>query len=202
MTTNDAASQETGKSIRKWIIFGAVVFLFTVILVSGFNVGLESTNTTEFCTSCHSMQVNLKELQESKTHWNNRSGVHAGCPNCHVPKSFWPKMQAKIMASKDLFHEIMGTTNTPEKYEAHRQAMAENVWAKMKETDSRECRGCHSFQHMSFTEQSRSARKKHEGASERGQTCIDCHKGLVHKMPDAPTSEDEGDGGKPASKEK
>ncbi|CAK0773239.1 hypothetical protein CCP3SC1_60037 [Gammaproteobacteria bacterium] len=127
MTSSDPASQKSGDSMRKRILLGVVVFILTVILVGFFSVGLEVTNTTEFCTSRHSMQVNLKEFQEKKTHWNNRVGVHANCADCHVPKSFWPKMQAKIMASRDLLHEILGTIDTPEKYGAHRLEMAESV---------------------------------------------------------------------------
>jgi cytochrome c-type protein NapC len=101
-------------------------------------------------------------------------------------------MLAKVMASRDLFHEILGTINTHEKYEAHRKEMAEEVWAKMKATDSRECKSCHSFQHMDFSEQDRFARKKHENAPDRGQTCIDCHKGIAHKMPQGIEEENEG----------
>jgi len=65
---------------------------------------------------------------------------------------------------------------------AHRWDMANRVWAKMKASDSRECRSCHGFAHMDLTEQSRSARSKHGNAPDKGQTCIDCHKGIAHDM--------------------
>jgi cytochrome c-type protein NapC len=95
-------------------------------------------------------------------------------------------MRAKIIASKDVWHEIIGTIDTPEKYEARRWEMASRVWKQMKETDSRECRNCHSFDHMDLSEQSRSARKKHDNAADDGDTCIDCHKGIAHEQPDEP----------------
>ncbi|MEE9322041.1 MAG: NapC/NirT family cytochrome c [Granulosicoccus sp.] len=160
------------------------------ILVSLFNAGLKATNTTQFCTSCHSMQTNLVELQEN-LHWSNASGVHAGCADCHVPKAFFPKMKAKVLAVKDVYHEILGTIDTPEKFEEHRWDMASRVWAKMEATDSRECRSCHSFDHMDVSEQDKSARKRHERAESEGKTCIDCHKGIAHEEPDEPEEEDE-----------
>lgn len=162
-----------------------VIFSLGVIFAALFNTGLHYTNRTEFCVSCHSMQNNFEQLKET-VHWKSASGVHAGCPDCHVPKAFLPKMQAKLFAVKDIYHEIMGTVDTKEKFEAHKWEMANRVWKKMKETDSRECRSCHSFDHMDFDEQDKMASKKHPKAIKRGQTCIDCHKGIAHEEPDEP----------------
>lgn len=180
----------SGSSRKKTIIVAGVIFLAGIVFAGLFNVGLAYTNRTEFCTSCHSMKIPLAELQETP-HYKNASGVHASCADCHVPKPFVPKMIAKIMASKDVYHEILGTIDTPEKYEALRWDMATRVWAKMKATDSRECRSCHGFAHMDLTEQSRSARSKHGNAPDKGQTCIDCHKGVAHEEPDEPDDYEE-----------
>ena len=172
---------------------GALLLLILgAILMSVFNYGLEATNTTEFCTSCHTMKTNLKELKQT-VHYSNASGVHAGCADCHVPKAFIPKMQAKIMAAKDIYHEIIGTIDTPEKYEKHRWDMASRVWAKMKASDSRECRSCHSFERMNLEEQGKSASRKHHSAPQKGKTCIDCHKGIAHEEPDEPEEEEASD---------
>jgi cytochrome c-type protein NapC len=179
-------SNDLSPKRKSWIrrLLGVALIFFAGIVFAGlFNVGLEYTNRTEFCTSCHSMKTNLAELEE-RVHWKSRSGVHAGCADCHVPKDFKEKMIAKVMAAKDVYHEIMGTIDTPEKYEARRLDMAQRVWAKMKASDSRECKSCHAFVHMDFSEQDRFARKKHENAPDRGQTCIDCHKGIGHKLPE------------------
>jgi cytochrome c-type protein NapC len=176
---------EPNKKSRTWTlgILGVLaIFAAGIAFAGAFNWGLEYTNRTEFCTSCHSMQTNLGELKE-KLHWKSVSGVHAGCADCHVPKEFKEKMIAKVMAAKDVYHEIMGTIDTPEKYEARRLQMAEAVWAKMKASGSRECKSCHSFAHMDFSEQDKFARRKHQNADDRGQSCIDCHKGIGHKLP-------------------
>lgn len=174
-----------GSSRKKTIVIVIVVFLAGAVFAGLFNAGLALTNEEEFCTDCHTMQIPLKELRET-VHYKNASGVQATCANCHVPKPFFPKMLAKIMAAKDVYHEMLGTIDTPEKYEALRWDMASRVWAKMKATDSRECRSCHDFRDMDLTEQDRSARSKHGNAEDKGQTCIDCHKGIAHEEPDEP----------------
>ena len=163
----------------------ALVFIAGIAFAGLFSAGLTYTNEMEFCTSCHSMQVNLEEYKQT-IHYKNPSGVQATCSDCHVPKEFFPKMVAKVMAAKDVFHEIMGTVDTPEKYEAHRWGMASAVWAKMKGSNSRECLGCHKLENMDLAAQDRSARSKHGNALDDGQTCIDCHKGIAHELPDEP----------------
>jgi len=180
----------SGSSRKKPFFLIVVVFIAGLVAAGLFSAGLEHTNSMEFCTDCHSMKIPLSELQEN-VHYKNASGVQATCHNCHVPEPFFPKMLAKIMAAKDVYHEILGTIDTPEKYEEHRWEMANVVWAKMKATDSRECRSCHDFRNMDLTEQGRSARNKHGSAEDKGQTCIDCHKGVAHEEPDEPEDLDE-----------
>ncbi len=169
---------------RNLVIFG-LIFLAGILFAGFFNMGLQATNELEFCTSCHSMKVNFEEYKET-IHYKNPSGVRAICSDCHVPKAFFPKIQAKILAYKDVLHELLGTLDTREKYEAHRWEMANRVWARMKASDSRECRSCHSFDTMDLSEQDRSARKRHARAVDEGKTCIDCHKGIAHEEPDEP----------------
>jgi len=172
----------------KIALFSIIAFLVSALLIGGSDMAMDSTNTTEFCTSCHSMNLPHEEYKES-THYKNTSGVRAGCPDCHVPKQLGPKLWAKIVAAKDVYHELVGTIDTEEKFEARRWEMANRVWDKMRATDSRECRSCHSFDAMDLSEQDKMARKKHEDAEEKGKTCIDCHKGIAHEEPDEPDEE-------------
>ena len=53
----------------------------------------------------------------------------------------------------------------------------------MKATDSRECRNCHQFDVMALEDQARFAARIHGDAPAKGQTCIDCHKGITHDLP-------------------
>ncbi len=172
-----------------WILL-ALVFLGGIVFAGAFGTGLHYTNEMAFCTSCHSMQWNLEEYKET-VHYKNASGVRATCSDCHVPKQFIPKMVAKVMAAKDVYHEILGTIDNKEKFEKHRWEMANRVWARLKASDSRECKGCHDFESMDLSEQDRIARKKHASAPDKGKTCIDCHKGIAHEEPDEPDEEDE-----------
>ncbi|WP_058554705.1 NapC/NirT family cytochrome c [Thiohalocapsa sp. ML1] len=169
----------------------AVIALFVsgVVFAGIFNTGMAYTNEMEFCVSCHTMEKPYNEYKES-LHFRNQSGVQATCADCHVPKPFVPKMITKVIAAKDVYHEIIGTISTPEKFEAHRWDMASRVWKKMHSSDSRECRSCHEFANMDLSGQSRSARSRHARAEEKGQTCIDCHTGVVHLEPDEPDDDD------------
>jgi cytochrome c-type protein NapC len=179
-------NSSSGGAPRKTSLFLlALVFVAGAIFTGLLNVGISHTNQMEFCTNCHSMKINLEEFKET-VHYSNRTGIRASCADCHVPKEFGPKMLAKLMAAKDVYHEIMGTIDTKEKYEAHRWQMANQVWEKMKATDSRECRTCHDYSQMNLSVQSRSARSRHSRAVDEGQTCIDCHKGIAHTEPEEP----------------
>ena len=162
-----------------------VVFLFIagIVFWAGFNTALESTNTEAFCISCHEMKDTSYEEYRMTIHASSRSGVRATCPDCHVPKPFVPKMIAKIRASKDVYHNLLGTIDTTEKFNARRLEMAEAVWTRMKETDSRECRNCHDDQSFDYMKQSRRAATLHQEGLNDGKTCIDCHKGIAHRLP-------------------
>jgi cytochrome c-type protein NapC len=77
----------------------------------------------------------------------------------------------------------MGTISTPEKFEAKRLELATHEWARMKASDSRECRNCHSFSAMDIEKQKARASKMHKLGQEDKKTCIDCHKGIAHRKP-------------------
>lgn len=157
-------------------------FLAGIMFWGGFHWSLEMTNTEEFCVSCHTMETNLGEYRET-VHYNNHSGVRAICSDCHVPKDWQHKVKAKIIAVKDIYHELRGSIATPDLYEERRLHMAASVWKKMKKTDSRECRNCHAFEYMDFTIQETRAASEHQKAIDTGMTCIDCHQGIAHKLP-------------------
>ncbi|HIP71782.1 MAG TPA: cytochrome C [Anaerolineae bacterium] len=178
-----------GNISKKQLFVMAIIFMAGFASFGGVNTFFSYTNEMDFCTSCHSMKINLEEYKET-VHYKNQSGVQATCSDCHVPKPFFPKVYAKIMAAKDVYHEVMGTVDTKEKYEARRWKMANVVWEKMRSTDSRECRNCHEYQNMDLSEQDRMARKKHARAPMKDKTCIDCHKGIAHIEPDEPEEEE------------
>ncbi len=189
------------KNIWRWfwrpaqrVAWGAIFIFggFTgIIFWGGFNTAMEYTNTMEFCISCHEMRSTVYEEYKKTVHFKNASGVQAICSDCHVPKAWTPKLIRKIQATNELYHKVVGTISTPEKFEAKRLELAERVWASMKASNSRECRNCHSYENMDFHKQSRrSAEKMQEGIKE-GKTCIECHQGIAHKLPRGFDDEDD-----------
>jgi cytochrome c-type protein NapC len=162
----------------------AIGMISGLVFWGGFNTGMEATNQLAFCTSCHEMRDTVFQEYKETIHYKNRSGVRAICPDCHVPKDWMHKFVRKVQASKELYGKfVSGTIDTPEKFEATRMELAQNVWATMKATDSRECRNCHSWDAMDPHKQSARARTKMEQAQKEGKTCIDCHKGIAHLLP-------------------
>ncbi len=159
---------------------GFFLFFCGVIAWLAFEITLAATNTTEFCISCHSMSEYIQPEWAKSVHYKNRTGVRAGCPDCHVPRAFLPKMVAKVLAVKDIYHEILGTIDTREKFEERRRLMAERVWDTMRAAKSRGCRYCHKLKNMAFDKQ---LIFQHNSVEEMGRICIDCHKGIAHAIP-------------------
>lgn len=176
------------KKVWAWaigLVFSAVglAFVLGIIFWGGFNTAMEWTNTETFCISCHEMEVNVYQEYRNTIHYNNRTGVRAACSDCHVPKEWWPKMVRKFYASNELLHKMLGSIDTPEKFEAKRAVMAQREWARMKRNDSQECRNCHDFSYFDYAEQAGRSSNAHQKGFAEGQTCIDCHKGIAHKLP-------------------
>lgn len=90
-----------------------------------------------------------------------------------------------MQASKEVWGWVFGTINTREKFLDKRIELAKREWLRLKTNDSLECRNCHDFQFMDFTRQSPRAERAHSTVLTSGEkTCIDCHKGIAHKLPD------------------
>jgi cytochrome c-type protein NapC len=159
-------------------------FVAGVFFWGGFNTILEATNTERFCVSCHEMQTNVFEELKGTIHYANRSGVRATCPDCHVPHEWTNKIARKMQASKEVWGHIFGSIDTREKFLALRKHLAEREWERMKANDSLECRNCHSAESMDLAKQNPRAAAAHEHQLFTGEkTCIDCHKGIAHRLP-------------------
>ncbi len=160
-------------------------FIAGVVFWGAFNTALEATNSEAFCIGCHEMRNNVFEELKPTIHYTNRSGVRATCPDCHVPHEWTDKIARKMQASKEVWGWLFGTINTREKFLDKRIELAKREWLRLKTNDSLECRNCHDFQFMDFTRQSPRAERDHATVLASGEkTCIDCHKGIAHKLPD------------------
>ncbi len=199
---NKNKDQAPGKWRRRWenlwiapksrwllgIPTGAFLFFVIGIMFwGGFNTAIHLSSTETFCISCHEMADNVYVEYQETIHYSNRSGVRATCPDCHIPKPWGSKIARKVQAT---MHEIpgwmMGTIDTREKFVTKRLELATNEWNRLKANDSLECRNCHELEHMDLELQGRSASRRHipERVLERGETCIDCHQGIAHELPE------------------
>jgi cytochrome c-type protein NapC len=165
-------------------------FVAGVIFWGGFNTALEATNTEKFCTGCHEMRDNVYQELQGTIHFTNRSGVRAKCSDCHVPHNWTDKMARKMQASKEVWGKVFGTIDTQEKFRDKRLELSRHEWARLKSNDSLECRNCHQFASMDFTRQSVRAQSMHSTyLASQQKTCIDCHKGIAHRLPFIPPGE-------------
>ncbi|MCL6417197.1 pentaheme c-type cytochrome TorC [Aestuariirhabdus sp. Z084] len=159
-------------------------FLAGIIFWGGFNTALEATNTETFCISCHEMRDNVYQELQQTVHWSNPSGVRATCPDCHVPHNWTDKIARKMQASKEVWGTIFGTINTREKFLAKRLELASHEWKRLSANGSLECKNCHDYGSMKFEAMSKNAQARMHRAAENDQSCIDCHKGIAHQLPE------------------
>src|SRR4029077_8580686 len=100
------------------LLIGAGGVIATQVMVA-------ETGTNEFCGgACHSMQWVAQEYKQS-VHYANRTGVRAGCHDCHIPdhypKLLWYKAKAGI---NDAIQEARGVISTEEKFKKERLRLA------------------------------------------------------------------------------
>jgi cytochrome c-type protein NapC len=165
--------------------FVGVFFVAGSLMVAG-AAGLAWTNTEKFCIGCHEMRDNVYAEFKGTVHDVNRTGVRAICSDCHVPREPVAMIKRKFKATLEVIGHLRGVIDTKEKFEAHRAQLAHNVWRRMKETDSLECRNCHHADKMDPEMQSEKARSRHAKGKAEGRTCIDCHYGIAHAEPKGP----------------
>lgn len=194
MGTNDSENKSRWRKLwespkRRYLLGiplgGFLMVAVGAVALGAFNGVINYTNTNEFCYGCHVGMDTIVEEYHASGHFNNATGVSATCADCHVPKEpFIDKMWTKVKATKDVYHQLVGTINL-ENFEENRLRMAEHVWEIMKANDSRECRSCHDPKRWDLALQPKRAQNHHdqERWKERDETCIDCHYGIAHKRP-------------------
>jgi trimethylamine-N-oxide reductase cytochrome c-type subunit TorC len=159
-------------------------FVAGAVAWQGFNTAMEATNEEAFCLTCHTMRDNLLPELQKTVHWSNRTGVRARCPDCHVPHEFTDKVARKMQASREVLGQLVGTIGTREKFNEHRIVLARREWRRLNANGSRECRACHDYKDMDFDRMRPASQVAMRAAAERDQSCIGCHKGIAHQLPD------------------
>ena len=155
-----AITQAIKSQICLWCSVGLMIsglFYSSAILA-------EELKSLEDCESCHTVQAS--EFQAS-VHYINRSGVQAGCNNCHA------------------FQKHKNGAKTSKVVKKGRLDMAMSEWKRMSDNDSKECKSCHSPMAMDLAKQEPRSVARHEESFDDGDTsCINCHKGISHYLPD------------------
>jgi nitrate/TMAO reductase-like tetraheme cytochrome c subunit len=96
------------------------------------------------------------------------------CTSCHVPQN----VVAPPVTNDFVDIDTMLSRAAPGELALHE-------WSRLKANDSLECRNCHSAASMDITKQSPRASVAHQRFLFPGEkTCIDCHKGIAHHLPD------------------
>ena len=166
-------------------VIAVFFFLSGILYMRAFDWAMAVTNSEEFCIGCHEMKDNVYPAYTESIHYSNRSGVRAVCSSCHVPHKWSDKIVRKIQASKEVWGKITGKINTPEKFAEHRLHLATREWKRFKKNVSLECRNCHDHSFFDFARQDAPGTYMHETMLEAGSfTCIDCHKGIAHVLPE------------------
>ena len=170
----------------KWSVLALLVVGVVIgfVATAGTQVMVAVTGTDKFCgTACHSMQWVAKEHKQS-VHGSNRTGIVAGCHDCHIPHDYPRILWYKAVAgTKDIIGEMRGVISTEEKFNKERLRMAQHVWDEYKATNSENCRSCHEFTPHVLAKQKEAARPMHKMVADGQATCIDCHKGTGHAAP-------------------
>ncbi len=152
------------ETINKLSFLGRFIVLLSIGLFSSSLAFAEDKNVLENCQSCHVKQAS--EFQAS-VHYINRSGVQAGCNNCHAGK----KHKDGVNASKEV--------------KKPRIDMAVSEWKRLRKNNSKECKTCHSPMAMDLAKQEPRSVARHEESFDAGNTsCVNCHQGISHYLPD------------------
>lgn len=174
-----------GRSTVAMGVVAGFCFLAGIVFWFGFNWAMAVSNTEAFCIGCHEMKDNVYPAYSESIHYSNRSGVRASCSDCHVPHNTTDKIVRKIQASKEVWGKITGKIDTPEKFAEHRLHLAKREWKRFQKNDSLECRNCHDQTFMNFDKQQAPGVFMHREMLQTGKyTCIDCHKGIAHVLPE------------------
>ena len=180
-------------SYKRWGVGAVVLGVIAGLAVAGGSVSaVKFTNSVDFCITCHEMRAHAYDEYLASSHYKNASAVQATCADCHVDKSSWPVML--VDKSKkgfyDIYQHLLGSIDTPEKYQAKKAELVERVSERMRANDSAACRRCHVWSAVDLAAQGDRAKNGHE-KMKPNETCIDCHQGVVHSS-NKPDPEEQG----------
>lgn len=187
--------------LKRWLIPSGLFIMVVTCVVAILSLSTAGTDNTaesdlkkvedkknKFCISCHELRNTVYKEYQKTIHFKSSSGVRTGCSDCHTPPGLVAGSIRKIKAVREVWAKIKGTIDTPEKFEKRRLFLAKRVWSDMEADNCSACRHCHLVEAIDFDKFKKpdDAKRMKKGLKE-GQTCINCHKGIAHEMPDMTT---------------
>ncbi len=168
------------------LIVGAVIGVIGVALTTHM---VHVTSTTEFCsTACHSMQW-VAKAYERGPHAKTRTGVVAGCGDCHIPYESGnpnPLQYLVLLTHKakagihDAIGEMSGVISTEAKWTSERDRLSNGVKEFMANNNSLTCRGCHDLTRIANPAKPHVAEMHAPLAKADKVVCVECHANVGH----------------------
>ncbi len=169
-----------GNFVRKRFLFlVAIGFVIGVVATIYFQKVIEITSTPESCEICH-IHPHVSESWKLSVHYDNRSGIHVGCVDCHLPPKGHGFLKEKVKAaSKDLYGYVF-KDSVDFNWEA-KSTIEQAEHFVFKES----CIDCHqNLFPLSLTKDGQDAHLYYS-QNEEELRCINCHLNVGHFDPNA-----------------
>ncbi|MDR1054408.1 MAG: SUMF1/EgtB/PvdO family nonheme iron enzyme [Prevotellaceae bacterium] len=163
-----------------WLLLFFGIFIGFFLIFSGYKV-VQHTSTDEYCMSCH-VHPCADESWKQSSHYNNRSGMHIHCVDCHLP----PPGSFKYLWAK-------GTTGLRDLWSYYTKDSADFNWEKRRKLEyavkivyNESCITCHPnlFPKTLSSDGALAHLYYEENAEKLNLQCISCHLDVGHYNPD------------------
>jgi len=163
----------------KWKRPSRRVFIALIVLgivgLAGSVAGMQYTSRTEYCMSCHEVQIVAEQGWMKSSHYQNKAGVVAQCADCHLPPGAFAFAYAKIRYGLKDF--IVHHLYNPDPYKIDWDKMRDETRLMIKDAS---CMRCHS----NLTPDGGSikmlqAHRKYQRLKGE-KRCLDCHTKEFH----------------------
>lgn len=173
-------------SRRNLIIAGSLFGVFFIAFLFAYQpVTRNFASQDGVCLYCHiDREQTVALLPEQNTpHPQTEDGPPATCVDCHLPEGFISATYAYMHFASftDLFGRTRDrVTERSGDWIPIRAAMVHRVRERLFENDSVTCRSCHIQEEIK--PESKRGQQAHRKARTTGQTCIECHYNMAHRV--------------------
>lgn len=95
---------------RRILLLLLIGFVIGIVVMLTANKVIEDTSTDEFCEKCH-VHPHATDSWKRSTHYENKSGVHVHCVDCHLPpKGHGYLVEKTKLGMKDLYGYLFKDT--------------------------------------------------------------------------------------------